>query len=367
MYDLTIIIPTFNEAGNICKIILAVDDVLKRYSINGQILVVDDHSPDGTSGIVWAMQKDMVNLEMIYRMKDPGLSQSVVDGLLYALSPIIIVMDADFSHPPDHIPVMYREIKKGYDIVIGSRYMDGGGIREWPIKRRVISLGATFLGRILFADITDPVSGFFAVKKEVVATAPLKPRGYKILLEILGKGAWDKVKEIPFEFVDREVGASKLSPRIILDYVKQVGDIALYSLSNHSSAAWREWKKIFRFCLVGFSGIVVNLGILFCAVEFLGVDKGLASLLAIEVSILTNYFGNDLWTFKHKVRPKLGWFGRLVTFNLISGWGAVINYAIFTGLVYLFSVYYLIAQLVGILIAFAWNFFVNRRITWGER
>ncbi len=93
------------------------------------------------------------------------------------------------SHiPPSLIPVMYSEIMEGNDIVIGSRYMEGGGIRKWPIKRRIISLGATFLGRLLFPDVSDPVSGFFAVRKSVVEKAPLKPRGYKILLEVLGKG-----------------------------------------------------------------------------------------------------------------------------------------------------------------------------------
>ena len=122
---------------------------------------------------------------------------------------------------------MYDEIRKGNDIVIGSRYMEGGGIKKWPLKRRIISIGATFLGRLLFPDITDPVSGFFAVRKEVVDKAPLKPRGYKILLEVLGKGTWEKDKEIPFEFIDREIGSSKLKIKTIIEYAQQVADITL--------------------------------------------------------------------------------------------------------------------------------------------
>ena len=169
----------------------------------------------------------------LVRFKDHGLSQSVVDGFTQAFSDIYVVIDADLSHPPSLIPVMYKEIMAGNDIVIGSRYTEGGGIKKWPLKRRIISLGATFLGRLLFPNITDPVSGYFAVKKSVVERAPLKPRDDKILLEILGKGNWKKTKEIPFEFVDREVGSSKLKINTIIDYSWQVIDIVGFIISHH--------------------------------------------------------------------------------------------------------------------------------------
>jgi dolichol-phosphate mannosyltransferase len=198
MYDLTVIIPTFNEEANIRNIVLAVDAVFHEHSIKGQILVVDDNSSDSTISIVQDLMRTNENVEILIREKDHGLSQSVADGFCHANSDVFIVIDADFSHPPALIPRMFEEIRNGYDIVIGSRYMEGGGIRKWPLKRRVISIGATFLGRLLFPDITDPVSGFFAFNKNVVETATLKPRGYKILLEVLGKGTWEKDKEIPF-------------------------------------------------------------------------------------------------------------------------------------------------------------------------
>ena len=142
---------------------------------------------------------------------------------------------------------MYAEVQKGNDIVIGSRYMKGGGIREWPLKRRVLSVGATFLGRLLFPTITDPVSGFFAVRKLVVLQAPLKPRGYKILLEVLGKGQWQTSTEIPFEFVNRETGASKLKIITIIEYARQVLDILIFSVFHRNNPAAREWKRaLFR-------------------------------------------------------------------------------------------------------------------------
>ncbi len=365
MYDLTVIIPTFNEESNIRNIVMAVDAVFHENSLHGQILVVDDNSSDATISIVQELKRQKENVDILVRDHDHGLSLSVADGFSHASSDIFIVIDADFSHPPVLIPRMYDEIRKGNDIVIGSRYMEGGGIKKWPLKRRLISIGATFLGRLLFPDITDPVSGFFAVRKEVVGKAPLKPRGYKILLEVLGKGIWEKDKEIPFEFVDREIGSSKLKVKTIIEYAQQVLDITAHSFTHHESAVWREWKRVFKFGIVGISGIVVNLGILFILVEFFAMNKDVASPIAIEFSILNNFIWNDLWTFSsvgnQKVSSRLH---RLVTFNAVSVGGAVINYAIFLMLTSWFAVYYLAAQLIGILIAFVWNFLLNRRVTW---
>jgi dolichol-phosphate mannosyltransferase len=368
MYDLTVIIPTFNEEANIRNIVMAVDAVFHEHSLHGQVLVVDDNSSDGTISILHELMRTNENVGILIREKDHGLSQSVADGFSHASSDIFVVMDADFSHPPVLIPRMYDEIRKGNDIVIGSRYMEGGGIKKWPLKRRIISIGATFLGRLLFPDITDPVSGFFAVRKEVVDKAPLKPRGYKILLEVLGKGTWEKDKEIPFEFVDREIGSSKLKIKTIVEYARQVVDITLYSFVNHGSAAWREWKRIFKFGIVGISGIVVNLGILFLLVEFFGLNKDLASPIAIEFAILNNFIWNDLWTFGSVENQKVsGRWHRLVAFNMVSVGGAAINYGIFLVLTSWFAVYYLAAQFIGILVAFVWNFLINRRITWTRK
>lgn len=365
MYDLTVIIPTFNEEANIRNIVLAVDAVFHENSLNGQVLVVDDNSSDGTISAVNELKRTHPHVDILVRTEDHGLSQSVADGFRHAASDVFVVIDADFSHPPVLIPRMYEEIKKGSDIVIGSRYMEGGGIRDWPLKRRLISTGATFLGRLLFPDVTDPVSGFFAVRKQVVENAPLKPRGYKILLEVLGKGRWEKDKEIPFEFTDREAGASKLKLKTIIEYAEQVVDISLHSFIHRDNAAWREWTRVFKFGIVGLTGIVVNLGVLMALVECLSLDKNLASLIAIEISIISNYIWNDLWTFGSVDNRKYtGRWQRLVAFNLVSIGGALINWVVFIGLTGWFTVYYPIAQLIGILVAFVWNFMVNRRVTW---
>jgi len=367
MYDLSVIIPTFNEEENILTIIAEVDAVLKKNNINGEILVVDDNSRDRTIALVRELHTKKENVNILVRMEDHGLSQSVADGFAHASSKIFVVIDADLSHPPALIPRMYSEILAGNDVVIGSRYMEGGGIRKWPLKRRLISIGATFLGRLLFPDITDPVSGFFAVRKEVIATAPLKPKGYKILLEVLGKGTWENDKEIPFEFVDREVGSSKLKVKTIAEYAGQVIDITLYSFFHHESAAWREWKKIFKFGIVGLSGIVVNLAILKILL-MAGISGYIALFFAIAVSILNTFIWNDFWTFRSSPkRQSTSVWHRLWLFYTVSAGGAIINYGIAVVLTSMAGMNIFLSDGIGIVVGFGWNFIINRRFTWGRR
>jgi dolichol-phosphate mannosyltransferase len=260
---------------------------------------------------------------------------------------------------------MLAEIHAGNDLVIGSRYMEGVGIKKWPLKRRVLSFGTTFLGRVLFPEIRDPVSGFFAIKKSVVEHAPLKPRGYKILLEVLGKGTWKKEKEIPFEFVDRAVGSSKLGIRTIIDYAAQVIDNARYSWNHHDSVVWQEWMKLFKFGMVGLSGIVVNEGVLIYLKEFVHLSLPASSIFAIELAIGSNFIWNDIWTFKNDGQHALPhrWL-RFLSFQVVSIGGAIINFVILNGLASYAGVDYRIANILGILVAFAWNFWVNRRVTW---
>jgi dolichol-phosphate mannosyltransferase len=367
MYDLTVIIPTFREESNIGSIVTEVDAVFKASALNGEILVVDDNSPDRTIAIVNELRKTMGNLHLLVRMEDHGLSQSVADGFAHAASEIFVVIDADHSHPPALIPKMYGEIRSGSDVVIGSRYMEGGGIKKWPLKRRVISLGATFLGRLLFPDIRDPVSGFFAIRKDVVAGAHLKPKGYKILLEVLGKGTWEHDKEIPFEFSDREIGSSKLKPKTIVEYAEQVLDITLYSFAHHESAAWREWKRVFKFGLVGLTGVVVNLAVLNLLL-LAGISGYIALLFAIAVAILNNFVWNDLWTFKDSaMRAATSVWQRLWLFYTVSAGGAVINYGVALLLVQFAGMNISLSDVIGILLGFAWNFLINRRLTWGRK
>ena len=236
MKDISIIIPTYNESENIVNMIHALEDMFSNNSINGEIIVVDDDSPDNTANLAKGMMQEYDNVKVVVRTHDRGLSQSVVEGFNYCESDVIGVVDCDFSHPVDLIPAFLDKINSGCDVVFGTRYAKDGEIRGWGFKRKLISKGATLFGKLLVPESTDPVSGFFVMKKSVVENVILRPRGYKIGLEILGKGIWSNYCEIPYVFKNREKGSSKLGMREILDYVLQLFDIVLYKVKRSSLA-----------------------------------------------------------------------------------------------------------------------------------
>jgi len=225
---ISIIIPTFNEERNIEKLLFTIQKILSHTQIVYEIIIVDDSSSDNTISIVKRLSETDKKIRLIVRDSNPGLSESVVEGFDHAKSEFIIVMDADLSHPPERIPDIWHYLCDGYDIVIGSRYVKGGKIIDWPFKRVLISKGATLLARFLFPKINDPVSGFFGFNSKIIQKAKLKPRGYKILLELLGKTDWNSFFEIPIIFTERSEGISKLRTRTITDYLFQFFDIVQF-------------------------------------------------------------------------------------------------------------------------------------------
>ena len=361
MYDITVIIPTFNENESIRATLHRVDNVLRESGINGEILVIDDTSSDGTIDTVKLLQQVMPNLSLFIRA-ERGLSSAVVYGFVHAQSDIFAVTDADGSHEIEKIPAMYTKIKEGADLVIGSRYVKEGGIKDWPLKRWIISIGATAMGRMLIPKIKDPVSGFFAVKRSVVENAPLKPTGYKIMLEIIGKGNWKTETEIPYTFVNRQKGNSKLGPKIMAEYALQVLDNGWYTVTNRTGKVWDEWSRDLKYIFVGLSGVVVNEGLLIVLVG-LGLIVPIASIVAIEASRLSNFICNDLWTFREG-KNVLSLWKRFLAHQGVTITGAIVNWVVLTGLVVLLSVNYKYANLLAILISFAWNFTGSKKVTW---
>jgi dolichol-phosphate mannosyltransferase len=243
-YDLSIVIPTFNEKENIGPMIQAVHKICADNEILEEILVVDDNSPDGTADIVSALKETMDNLDILVRYSNHGLSPSLYDGIQAARAPLIQCIDCDFSHPPEKIPRFYRCLREqGCDMVIGSRYVQGGEVRNWAFHREILSFGAATLGRILIPHVHDSGSGFFAIKKEILDGVTLTPRGFRMGFEILGKAGWARVSEIPITFKDREMGESKLKWRILLQYLVQCLSILEYNLIlRKSTAIARSWR-----------------------------------------------------------------------------------------------------------------------------
>ena len=204
---LSIIIPTYNESKNIKEL---VDRIKQSLSDDYEIIIVDDGSPDGTSEIAAKLGGEHP-IKVINRGKKLGLASAVLEGFKLASGDLLGVMDADLSHPPEILPLLLKDMQEqAADIVIGSRFIEGGRIENWP-KKRLIATSVAILSVRPLTPIKDPMSGFFILKKEVIDQVALIPRGFKILLEILVKGRYKKAVEHPIVFKDRVFGDSKIS------------------------------------------------------------------------------------------------------------------------------------------------------------
>jgi len=222
----SIIIPTYNESKNLLEL---VERIHKCLSVQYELIVVDDGSPDGT-GLLAQKLVTEYPIKVIHRSGKLGLSSAVLEGFKLATGELICVMDADLSHPPEIIPLLLLNLEQqGADIVIGSRFVKGGAIENWPQKRLIATSIAIFSVKLL-TPVKDPMSGFFLLKRDVIQNVKLIPRGFKILLEILVKGRYKKAVEIPIIFKDRIYGDSKVNPKVYLDFLAQWWDLYLYKL-----------------------------------------------------------------------------------------------------------------------------------------
>ncbi|MBI4739720.1 polyprenol monophosphomannose synthase [Candidatus Woesearchaeota archaeon] len=227
--SISIIVPTYNEAKNVQKLLRQVHACMKGYPY--EILVMDDNSPDKTAMKAKELEKK-IPVRPIIRKKDRGLAKSVVDGFKHARGNFLIVMDADLSHPPKVLPKLIEKQKKSKaDIVVASRLVPGGGTENWPRSRKLTSYIAGVLARPL-TQIKDPMSGFFLFNKNVIRNVALSPIGYKILLEILVKGNYKKAVEVPFIFRDRTAGQSKLSIKTNMEYLMHLSSLYMHKVKR---------------------------------------------------------------------------------------------------------------------------------------
>lgn len=365
---ISLIIPTYNEHDNIIPLTQRLNHVLSGHSY--EIVFIDDNSADGTAELA-ASLKDEYPIKVIVRKNKRGLASAVVDGLKVTSGHIIAVMDADLQHPPELVPELLREIEAGVDVAVASRYVKGGGCQGWGLTRRLMSKGAGFLAHLLLPptrQVSDPMSGFFMFNREAVAEAQLKPTGYKILLEILMVGKFQSVAEVPYTFVTRERGKSKLNARQQIDYLKHI-----LSLMRRTG----ELARFIKFCLVGGSGVGVNWGLYWILTRFAGftpldnaatggiLSGNLAMAIAIETSIITNFILNNYFTFADRnIHGVKAFLGRLLNFNLICLIGGLIQIGVANLLAITLGLYDLIAILLAIIVATLWNFLLNNWWTW---
>jgi dolichol-phosphate mannosyltransferase len=223
MLPFSIVIPTYNEAGGIEQLLRALDGVFKANDLDGEVIVVDDNSPDGTGAIVDRLSHELP-VRALHRPGKLGLSSGVIDGWKIARPKSVALgaMDADFSHDVNVFPKMVAALDTGgYGLAVGSRYVAGGGIENWPRRRIITSQVACWLARPLIA-VKDVTSGYFLVRREALDGVELDPIGFKIGLEVMAKAHYGRVVEVPYVFKDRVVGESKLNQKEIFNYLKQL-------------------------------------------------------------------------------------------------------------------------------------------------
>jgi len=237
----SLIIPTYNEKENLSNILEKVFKVFKQAGIDGEVIVVDDNSPDGTGELADKLSHHLP-VQVIHREGKLGLGSAVIEGFEVAKGEILGVMDADGSHDPSIIPRMIKAIEEEkQELVVGSRYIKGGRISNWPLKRRIISKVAIMMAAPL-TRIKDRTSGFLFFKKAVVEGVPLNKVGFKIGLEIMVKGNYKRFKEIGYTFVDRKAGKSKFSIQEVFKYLKQLIQLGIYLLLKKKKRVSKNLK-----------------------------------------------------------------------------------------------------------------------------
>ncbi|MGH1566415.1 MAG: glycosyltransferase [Nitrosopumilus sp.] len=375
--QISIIIPTYNESENIIKILHSIGEILPK-NIPTQAIVVDDNSPDGTGKIVEDYLKNVkkiadYTIEIIHRKAKDGLGSAILKGIQQAKGDTIVVMDSDFSHPPQIIPKLIESIKKyQYDIAVASRYIKGGKIQGWSIKRKIMSKFATLIAKKgLGIDTKDPMSGFFAFKRNIIKGLNIDAIGYKILLEILVKTRDVNIKEIPYTFQDRELGSSKLSIKAIFEYCRSVWKLYRYGKPLEKQEKRSSVKFLYkagRFYTVGTSGFIVNYVI---SLLFAGGVSDLwylhANVIGIVASITTNFVLNKIWTFgdkDFKIKKTISQYGK---FAMFSSLGALVQLGMVYFLVDSNEVAYPFALILAVVTAAFGNFVLNKKWTFKEK
>lgn len=223
----SLIIPTYNEGKNIEKIVRQLSSLLNQAIPEAyELIVVDDNSPDGTWKIAQALTLDYPQLQVMRRVNERGLSTAVIRGWQASRGEVLGVIDADLQHPPELLLKLWGEIKRGADLAVASRHVEGGSVSDWSVTRRFLSRGAQVLGLILLPGVvgrvTDPMSGYFLVRRSCLVNRPLNPLGYKILLEVLGRGKVPWIGEVGYVFQEREAGKSKVTTKQYIDYLRHL-------------------------------------------------------------------------------------------------------------------------------------------------
>lgn len=377
---LSLVIPTYNERQNIAALVTQLTQLLeRRLPGDYELILVDDHSPDRTWELGLTLAASFPALSVMHRTTERGLSSAVIRGWQVAKGQVLGVIDADLQHPPEILLQLLDQIDQGANLVLASRHVEGGGVSEWSFIRRTLSRGAQILGLIVLptvvSRVSDPMSGYFLVQRPAIAGTVLNPKGYKILLEVLGRGNVQTIAEVGYVFQERSQGESKVTWRHYIDYLHHL--LRLRSRGRFEkllpNLSRLPMGRFVRFAVVGFSGVFVDYAVFSLLLSQFGLNQfGLLGLttsnvVAAETAIFNNFLWNDAWTFSDIAQRQLGWQARLkrfLKFNLICLVGVFLNTLLLTLLVELLGLSPYLAKLIAIAAVTFWNFWVNLKLSW---
>jgi dolichol-phosphate mannosyltransferase len=358
-YDLAIVLPTFNERGNVGPMIDRLERALK--GIHYEVIFVDDDSPDGTAEAVRRMARDRDNVRVLHRIGRRGLASACIEGILAAAAPFVAVMDADLQHDESILPEMLRRMsEENLDLVVGSRHIAGGSMGEfarWRVKlshlgKRLSMMGAEH-------ELSDPMSGFFVVRVSAFEQFAhrLSGIGFKILLDIvLSAGPGLRVGEVAYRFRQREHGESKLDVLVGLEYFELLVDKHLGDLVN---------VKFVLFGMVGALGVGVHLLILRALLQIAGLSFAKGQAVTTFIVMILNFTLNNSVTYRDRRLKGWRFWGGLLTFCLACGLGVVANVAV-ANEAFRRGVPWALAAITGLMFSAVWNYGVTSMTTWRQ-
>ncbi len=355
--QLCVVVPTFNERDNVAELVRRLERCLQ--GCRWEVIFVDDDSPDGTAKAVRELAERDRRIRCLHRLGRRGLSTACIEGMLASSAPYLAVIDGDLQHDESLLPHMLEAIEsQPLDLVIGSRYLAGGSAGGLNRRRAWASRLATRLSRRLVPpDLSDPVSGFFMLRREVfeASVRQLSGIGFKILLDLFASAPQPlRFLELPYEFRARRAGVSKLDGQALWDY----GMLLLDKLVGRFVPA-----RFIAFILVGGLGVAVHMVVLTLLFRALGVSFMLAQTAATLVAMTGNYALNNVLTYRDMQLKGRAWLRGWVSFTIACSIGAIANVGVAR---YLFAAdaTWVLAGLAGIVVGAVWNYVITMTYTW---
>src|SRR5688572_30973767 len=358
--ELSVVIPTLNEAGNVEPLLERLGVALA--GIEWEAIFVDDGSTDGTPELLTRIAQTDRRVRMIRRIGRRGLSSAVVEGALASTTPIIAVIDADLQHDEQILPDLYPAVAQdGQELAIGTRYAGNGSTGDWGADRLKISRFATALASPLMKTrLSDPMSGFFAVRRDVLldAAPKLSTIGYKILLDLVASHPRPlKVAEVGYTFGTRVAGESKLDEMVALEYLELLLDKAIGRFVP---------VKLVQFGAIGMLGVGVHLALLYLSMNLIMAPFATSQAVAVIGAMTFNFALNNKFTYRDRQLKGFAWVGGLFSFYLVCSLGAVANVGI-GSLVYEQFHGWWVAGIAGAIVGSVWNYVASGWLTWTKR